>query len=521
MGYAIDKTEKLSSNELNKLAEKISDSAIKTCFFCQDDINRRISWSYIFSFSSGKESWLVKEDTLINGQPCGISTAATDGIRFYWNIDFLNSLTAEGAMVVSAHEVMHITLDHINRAKMEQGHRHPIIWNLAIDMAVNAFIVEASGRSADKIFADVFKAIGGNAVYDLKTTINMIKSAGKNTQDKDAKKSGLYLDKLALDNGAEWAYNEMMKHVPIQRCPKCGGWHDENGQGNGKNDKGQGGQGDKEGQGQGQGQGGQGDDREGGSCGGHGSNLPGSLDSHMGNAEHPEKTKRDILAAAQAAKTQCKGAGNMPGCLEDILGEIADPTLSVFDLIKSTVRTKAHNNGIKKNYKQYQKRPQWIYGDTGGGIIAPKQRMYIPTKQTMMCNYLIILDTSGSMNPDDMVFGLKEIKAMDDAMGVISHGWAIPLDSKVYWDAAVEINNAREDLAKIKPVGRGGTVFTEFFTDFGKHYDRSTIDLIICITDGDIFEEPPNPGIDTVWLLTNGDRKMPFGRKFDLRARIR
>lgn len=511
MGVVVDKTEALSEKEFSLLSKKISDAAIKSCFQGDGDGERRAAWSYIFAFAVGKETWLVNEDTILSGQPCGISTASTDGKRFYWNIGFLKSMDPEAAMLICGHEVMHITLDHLNRRKMED--RHPIVWNLATDMAINALISKSMGKKPVEAFAGVIKSMGGGSIFDMKSTIAMfkntvkklVKGKGNTGNTSNGEQVGIYADEQALEKGADWAYNELMKHIPkvmVRYASNCSG-KGADGSGEDGDDSGSG----KEGQG-----------AEGDKPSDYG--LPNGFDGHVASKEDPETTKREIMKAAEYAKNQ-KGCGKLHGSIEDVLGEIEDPTLSVFDLIQSVVRSKAHNNGTKKNYKQYQKRPQYLYKENEAGVIVPSQRLYVPTKKSMYCEYLSILDTSGSMSGDDMVFGLKELKVMNDAMGVLAHGWAIPLDSKVYWDAAVELKNVKEDLAKIRPVGRGGTVFTEFFRDFGQHYDRSSIDLIVCITDGDIYEEPPNPGIDVIWLLTNGMRDMPFGRSFDLRARLR
>jgi hypothetical protein len=505
MATAIDKTEKgLSSAKHKELADKLSDAKIKACFEGKDDSlgRTRAAWSFVFCFAMGRSDYLVDETSKVNGIT-GITTAATDGKAYYWNVDFLSKLSKESTMIVYAHETMHIVLCHIDRAKINE--KDPTIWNCAVDMAVNSYISDAYGKKDADALKPLLSDLGTTKILTVKDVVSMVKALPKNPKTTDDK--CLYADPLALEKGAEWAYEEMIKHMPKQYM--CGIGNPGDGEG-GDGECDEGGNGSSEGKGSGKNGSGKGP-------------VPDSLDQHKSasdSIEDAERIKRDIVSAATYAANQSKGAGCLPGALKDMLAEIEDPTLSVFDLIKTMVRTRAHNNGDKKNYSLYQKRPEYIYCRNASGVMAPRHKLFRPTKKSLICNWLCCFDTSGSMDMSDIVFGLKELKAMDTGLGILSKGWLIPMDSIVYWDNAVEVKNSR-DIAKANVVGRGGTVFNEFFGEWDKHYPREDIDLIVCVTDGDFYEVPPNPGIDTVWLLTNGDKSVPFGRKFDLRQRIR
>lgn len=62
------------------------------------------------------------------------STAATDGLKFYYNSRFIMMLKPKEVEFLVGHEVLHVVYDHIDR----RGIRDPQIFNIANDYAVNA-----------------------------------------------------------------------------------------------------------------------------------------------------------------------------------------------------------------------------------------------------------------------------------------------------------------------------------------------------------------------------------------------
>lgn len=66
------------------------------------------------------------------------ATAATDGRSFYYNRDFIMSLTPDELVFLLAHEVCHAVYDHLGR----RGDRDPKIWNAAIDYITNYTLVK-------------------------------------------------------------------------------------------------------------------------------------------------------------------------------------------------------------------------------------------------------------------------------------------------------------------------------------------------------------------------------------------
>ena len=64
------------------------------------------------------------------------STLATDGRTFYYNLDFVNKLTAKECEFGFAHEVLHNVFDHMGR----RDGRAPQLSNIAADYAVNQIL---------------------------------------------------------------------------------------------------------------------------------------------------------------------------------------------------------------------------------------------------------------------------------------------------------------------------------------------------------------------------------------------
>lgn len=108
------------------------------------------------------------------------STAATDGLKFYYNSKFINMLKPKEVEFLVAHEVLHVVYDHMDR----RGTRDPQIWNIADDYAVNAdlkrhkigqFITTVpclyeqkyDGKPAEEIYDDLMKNVQKININDL------------------------------------------------------------------------------------------------------------------------------------------------------------------------------------------------------------------------------------------------------------------------------------------------------------------------------------------------------------------
>jgi predicted metal-dependent peptidase len=60
-------------------------------------------------------------------------TAATDGRHFFYNREFIKSLTLPELLFLVGHEVLHVVYDHLGR----RNGRDPKLWNMAADYIIN------------------------------------------------------------------------------------------------------------------------------------------------------------------------------------------------------------------------------------------------------------------------------------------------------------------------------------------------------------------------------------------------
>lgn len=81
---------------------------------------------------------LVLRLPMVAANPNWCATTATDARKFYFNPDYIDSLSLDQTQFVLAHEAMHCALSHFAR----RGHRVKKRWDVACDFAVNPLLVQ-------------------------------------------------------------------------------------------------------------------------------------------------------------------------------------------------------------------------------------------------------------------------------------------------------------------------------------------------------------------------------------------
>lgn len=402
-------------------------------------------------------------------------TASTNGKRYNWHPDFLKALTVQEVVYVMVHETYHIVMQHCNSTRAFG--RNPLIWNLAVDYVVNYSIEHDFRvghekdnsqfvRDCENAYVDTTKIHpiwNGNfgKPYLLENLKKDIAESLQNKDDPDYKKNEkhdrvTYVDFSLYGRSPESIYDEIMDTIK-----KNGGGGDLN---------------DLLGK----------------------INIFNGMDAHEASDIDKYKLFEEILNATTTTK---KMRGLVPGCIEAELKHLENPKLKWEDIARQSMQTTRQEKGSKNDWSRLRRR-------------AMALDLYRPKKKDQFIRWLCMLDTSGSMSDEDIVYGISQLKVLDSR----SEGIVVPCDAQVYWDKKVRIKNLN-DLPKINVVGRGGTVFDEFFNDYRKHI-KEQIDLIIVITDGGVYlNNCKPPGIDTVFVITNNHMpNFPFGRTAPLRS---
>ena len=103
--------------------------------------------------------------TLINADDW-CSTAATDGLKFYYNSRFIMMLKPKEVIFLVAHEVLHVVYDHMGR----RGNRDPQLFNIANDYAANADLkkhkVGEFITTVDCLYEQKYEGWASEKIYD-------------------------------------------------------------------------------------------------------------------------------------------------------------------------------------------------------------------------------------------------------------------------------------------------------------------------------------------------------------------
>lgn len=414
-------------------------------------------------------------------------TAATDGKRFYWSPQFLALLDNDEVTVVMQHESYHVIFFHPQR-----GHGfNRAIFNWCTDYVVNSSIEHDHGVTRRK-----GTLWGGNLgtplpMKELLEYIDGLVEMPKN-------KMRNYADTEMYGRSPESMYSEIMDHweKSPRRCKECSALTIDPKTKKSRIEK----------------------PWMPGTCvacgakpspdgNGYGvsPDLPTTTDSHIDSTVSREEVMTNTERAAQQARMM---RGTVPSEIEEALGELYEPTLSMHDLIMQARFRKVQSVGMNNNWARLRRRS-----------LSMKPRIYLPTRHGNAARWACMLDTSGSMGEDDFKYGVSQLKVC----GNQSEGIIVPVDASPHWDQATDVKNI-DDLKRTRIVGRGGTVFDQFFEEFPERLGVD-FDVLIIITDGDCGEIPLHlqPPMDVVWVVTRSHRDFnpSFGRVAPLRHEVR
>jgi predicted metal-dependent peptidase len=439
---------------------------------------------FIYAFSSTKRHiiedisevvWTNDEGT----EEIKTYTAATDGKNYFWHPNKIKNYSAVALSITMMHETWHIVLQHCDPQRVQGKNRK--VWNYAVDYVANSMI-EHDFRQSNRFYAKddyrntehpIWKGDVGKPLYfsdlleSLRKTKQRLAKEIKDLQNgkipkiakpkkPDVNEFRKFADYSLYGRSAESIYEEIMKEF---------------------------------------------DDMTDAAVNFVLQNSDhGGEDSPHFTIDIPRSSLlQQILDAVTASK---KIAGSAPAGAEGQLAALSDPKLSWQDIVRVSFQQIRKEKGSINDWCRFRRRNLSL-------------GLYTPKKKDQFIRWLAFLDTSGSMSPADMSYGVSQLKCLDGR----SEGIVVPVDAIPYWDKMTRIHSM-SDLPRINPTGRGGTVAAVAFQELEQKI-REPIDMILYLTDGYIFDldKLKKPKQDVLWVLTSDidNFKPPFGRAASLR----
>lgn len=430
----------ISSEELEALKEK--------ALLVLADTRRQLIYRYPFagSVSMNLELTPTRDDRL--------PTAACDGKRIYFDIDFLASLSPDDRVFILAHEIWHAILCHLIRC---EG-RERTLWNIAVDMEVNQLLKN------DGLLVPKSAILPDREPYSISQT----------------------------DLNAEAYYDIIVKRENQKQ---------QSGSGNGSS--GAGGN-------QSNPTGGNSDGRLEGQFDKHltpsddiNSLEHNDVDDKYGKVGEdpdfqPEVTQSNIEhvreAAISAAQTLERQRGELPEHIKKLVNKLLEPEIPWQEVLVQFV---TRCMGDKTSWS----RPARRFVSSG---------TYLPSRYGEMLKVAVGIDTSGSTETDMPKF-LGEVNGLLKSFGNYELT-LIECDAQVgKYEKYDESNPLDLENKKYEVTGGGGTRLQPIFDKLEEENDQP--DALIIFTDGycETFRESDAPEYPVLWVLTKDGAQQNLG----------
>ena len=409
----------------------------------------------------------------------GAAMAVSETSKLYYDPDVIeNEWTTDDVIFGVLHEVGHLLRDHAGLQR-EAGF-DPRIWNAAGDAVINSSLVKMG-------------------LTPLDTDILPCRIPDDNGRPMpDGKMELVYYNQL----------RKQSKDQQTQAMLMMGGGEDDDGDGDGEEGEGEGegGEGKSKGKGKGKCL-----KRPGLMCGsGAGNKLEqvegeGNVPHGEGDGRSPidvDRIRKSVAAAIKEHEKSSEGRGSIPGEWSVWADqELEAPKVRWQDKMARIQRGVVSRARGMSDYSYG--RPSRRQAGVGWGVGKP----YFPTMVRVVPIVGFFVDTSGSMNKDDLRLAMQEAKgALRSAPCEMYFG---ACDAQVADGGIRKIERIEDALAML--TGGGGTDFRPVFEAVEALPLHRRPHLMLFATDGDgpAPEEPP-PGITVVWVLVGKHAVVPY-----------
>ena len=388
--------------------------------------------------------------------PNWCKTIGTDARSFYYNPDYIDSLTLEQTQFALAHEALHCALSHFARRE----HRNEQRWDIACDLAINPILIK-EGMTAvpDALYNIGYEGMMAEEIYPL-----VEEDDQQETHDQH-----LYGDESQSDQQPQGDSSSQQD----MRDSESGDGGD-GGAGGGSD---------------------QPDDRDseaGG--GGAGGGQPMEMDKPepLSEAEKEQLSIQWRQRLAGAAQ-QAMQAGKLGGSLRRLVDHLLQPQLPWRMLLA--------------RYMNAASRDDYSY-------MRPSRRegaAIFPSLRSAQTDIIVVVDTSGSIQTQEMREFISEIDAIKGQ--VRARITLLACDAQLSPDAPWIFEPWEEFTLPDDMRGGGGTRFTPPFEWVEEQ--GCVPDLLVYFTDAEGEFPRQEPRFPVIWLV-KGRETVPWGQRIQL-----
>lgn len=390
-------------------------------------------------------------------------TTATDAKSFFYNREYIDSLSLEQTQFMLAHDALHCALLHFARRQHREKHR----WDIACDFAVNPLLISDGLTPPPGIlYLKEYEGMTAEEIYPLIDE----------NEDQDPLDQHLFDQDSDADDDSSGSSDSGLDEKDIQKQQQQEKQEAEKNEGAGSGTQ---------------------DGNE-----GTGARTEAEQNTGEGDAPPPplkEGEKEDLAVQWQqrmagAAQTAMQ-AGKLGGGMARMVDHLLQPQLPWRMLLARYMTAVARDD---YSFTRPSSRRE------EGGAIYPSLR-------SSQINLTVIIDTSGSIMDDEMSSFVSEINAIKGQMRarVTLHACDAQMDENGPW-----LFEAWEDMevpADMK--GGGGTDFCPAI-DWVNSCDQQP-DLLAYFTDAQGSFPEVEPVYPVIWLV-KGKSPVPFGQRIQL-----
>lgn len=197
------------------------------------------------------------------------------------------------------------------------------------------------------------------------------------------------------------------------------------------------------------------------------------VDPHATSRNIDTYTRRIIRESARNFQRTAKARGRLPGYLQDLIeAALKPPPVPYYEIIRQLVRG-SRLGKYKRSHAHVNRKRSYVFviGDQNIPIISP----FPGRKRDMSFKIGVIIDTSGSQSPDDILEGLSGCKNLIEK-DPDCETTVLEVDTKIHNEYKLK----RVDDINFEVKGRGGTTLYPGIA----RCKELKVDVCLCFTDG-------------------------------------